>query len=110
MEHLSTEQLDPVLPVVEEISQFVQNMFNISLQQRLVGWTIKEKLRKDSRIVHKVPVFNEADNSMNSDGIEVTVTTTKGGNVALTLGEAEERNIFSHALANPIIDLSKYHS
>ncbi|KAL2501582.1 hypothetical protein Fot_35430 [Forsythia ovata] len=53
-EHLSTEQLDPVLPVFEEISQFVQNKFNISLQERLVGWTIKEKLRKDSRIFDKV--------------------------------------------------------
>ncbi|KAL2501635.1 hypothetical protein Fot_35483 [Forsythia ovata] len=53
-EHLSTEQLDPVLPVFEEISQFVQNKFNISLQERLVGWTIKEKLRKDSIIFDKV--------------------------------------------------------
>ncbi|KAL2501581.1 Uncharacterized protein Fot_35429 [Forsythia ovata] len=150
-ERLSTEQLDHALPVVEEISQFVQNKFKISLQERLVGWTIKEKLRKDSKIVdktyrhHKVKkafrsfteavifilyccerkqfqqvmdeivqrtsaqVFNEADNSLNSDGIELTETTTKdipGGNEVLTQREAEERDIFSHALANPIIDLS----
>ncbi|KAL2480522.1 Uncharacterized protein Adt_33488 [Abeliophyllum distichum] len=155
VEHLSTEQLDPVLPVVDEISQFVQNKYNISLQERLVGWTIKEKLRKDSRIVdktyrhHKVrkafrslieavifilyccerkefqqvmdkivqrtsaQVFNEADNSINSDGIEVADMTTKdipGRNEELTQREAEELDIFSYALANPIIDLSKYNS